>query len=428
MSRTGLNLTFKEIAGVVAGNGLEFYDFLVYTFFAPQIGRTLFSTSGGYDLLLSLGTFGLGFLTRPIGAFVIGRLADRSGRRPAMLFALALMGIATVGLILTPPFSSVGTLASVLAILFRLLQGFALGGQVGPSTAYLLESAPSARRGLYISFQYVTQEVAIVAAGIVGLALSYFLTANQLDAWGWRLAFALGALVIPYGLAAQYRLTETLPAGPRCALADSTGETVRSQAMIVIAGILLIGAGTITHYTLDYLTVFAQTVLHMNAMSAFVSTIALGVSGIAANLAGGILSDRYGSKRVMLGPWLALIVLVGPIFMLLIEFHTVAALVCATVVLSLLLALSAAPALILVTEAVPPRVRGAALGVTYAVAISVFGGSTQFLENLLIRVTGSHVAPAWYMSAAMVIGLAGMVMIDERPRSTNITLSEEGSP
>jgi MFS transporter, MHS family, citrate/tricarballylate:H+ symporter len=120
-----LNLTFRQITGVVVGNGLEFYDFLIYTFYAPQIGRTLFPTAGGYDLVLSLGTFAVGFLTRPIGAFVIGRLADRVGRRPALVVALALMGIATVGMF-TSPFTAIGILAPGLAILFRLVQGFAV--------------------------------------------------------------------------------------------------------------------------------------------------------------------------------------------------------------------------------------------------------------------------------------------------------------
>src|SRR5579864_2883941 len=171
-------LTFAAVLGATVGNGLEFYDFVTYAFFATQIGHTFFpSRTPGLSLLSSLATFGVGFLTRPLGAIVIGRFGDRAGRKPAMMLSLCLIGVAVTGLSLTPSYASIGTLAPVLVIVFRLLQGFALGGEVGPSTAFLLEAAPPSRRGLYVSLQATSADTAALIAGVVGAAL-----ASTLDA------------------------------------------------------------------------------------------------------------------------------------------------------------------------------------------------------------------------------------------------------
>src|SRR5256885_4935456 len=203
----------RHIAAVVVGNALEFYDFLTYAFFAVYIGRTFFPAA---DPATSLGgplaTFGVGFLTRPIGGVVIGRIGDRRGRRPAMILSFSLMGVAISGLALTPSYAAIGRISTVIVVLCRMVQGFALGGEVGPSTAFLLEAAPPHRRGFYTSFQAWTQNLAILCAGLVGLVLSNVLTDAQLQAFGWRIAFLIGASIVPFGLAMRRRLPETLGA------------------------------------------------------------------------------------------------------------------------------------------------------------------------------------------------------------------------
>ncbi len=151
---TRVSVPARLVAAVVVGNALEFYDFLTYAFFAVYIGRAFFpSNVPTASLLASLGTFGVGFVTRPIGGLVIGRIGDRLGRKPAMILSFSLMGVAITGLALTPPHSMIGIAAPMLVIFFRMLQGFALGGEVGPTTAFLLEAAPPERRGFYTSFQ-----------------------------------------------------------------------------------------------------------------------------------------------------------------------------------------------------------------------------------------------------------------------------------
>jgi len=195
--REHLRLTRAQIASVTAGNALEFYDFVTYTFFATQIGRALFPGTASQSLLLSLATFGVGFLTRPLGGLIIGRMADRRGRKPAMILSFAIMGVAMTGLALTPSFAAAGMAAPVFALFFRLLQGFALGGEVGPNIAYLMEAAPPNRRGLFISLNFASADFAVLVAGLVGFGLSSALTAAQLESWGWRAAFLLGAAIVP---------------------------------------------------------------------------------------------------------------------------------------------------------------------------------------------------------------------------------------
>src|SRR5580698_1211365 len=160
-------LSLPQLGAVVAGNALEFYDFLTFSFFAVQIGAVFFpSRDATGSLLLTLATFGVGFLTRPLGGALIGPLGDRIGRKPAMLFSFGLMGCCIAGLALTPSYASIGIAAPILVVFFRLLQGFALGGEVGPATAFLLEAAPIDRRGFYTSFQNATQGLSILVSGI----------------------------------------------------------------------------------------------------------------------------------------------------------------------------------------------------------------------------------------------------------------------
>lgn len=178
ISRTG-------IAAAVLGNALEFFDFTSYAFFAVMIGRAFFPTQSAFgSLLLSVATFGVGFVTRPLGAVVIGTYADRAGRKPAMLLTIALMAVGMVMLALTPPYAVIGFAAPVLVVLARLVQEFALGGEVGPTTSYLLEAAPPGQRGLYASWQLASQGLSTVVSGFLGVLLSQTLSPDDMQAWG----------------------------------------------------------------------------------------------------------------------------------------------------------------------------------------------------------------------------------------------------
>lgn len=405
-------LSKAQIAAVSAGNALEFYDFLTYTFFAVQIGEALFPGSGDAKLLLSLATFGVGFVTRPLGGFIIGRFADRRGRKPAMILSFSMMGIAIVGLSLTPSYALAGMAAPILAIFFRMLQGFALGGEVGPNTAFLVEAAPPNRRSFYVSLQFATQNFSILVAGSVGLLLSSILSAPALLAWGWRAAFLVGALIVPFTIAIRKNLAETLVRE-----AQPTESRFRTQTIVVgIAGLLLLAGATIGTYTVDYITTFAQRSLGMDARTAFVATVLLGLTMTLSNLVSGWLADRYGRKPIALFGWLLLFFLGIPAFLVMVHFRSAIALFSMTILLGVLMGVLTPPSVTLFTEALPARVRAGAIGTIYAVSIAVFGGSAQFIEQLLINRTGSPIAPAFYMTAAIGIGMIGIFMLEETGR------------
>jgi MHS family citrate/tricarballylate:H+ symporter-like MFS transporter len=405
-------LTNAQIASVTAGNALEFYDFVTYAFFATQIGRALVPGDASSKLLLSLATFGVGFLTRPLGGIIIGRMADRRGRKPAMILSFTLMGVAMTGLALTPSYAVAGMAAPLLAIFFRLLQGFALGGEVGPNIAYLMEAAPEGRRGFYISLNFASADFAVLVAGLVGFGLASTLTGAQLEAWGWRAAFLLGASIVPMGLRLRRTLVETLPEQE-----ETAAHAGRPLFLIAAAGLFIIAGATISNYTLDYLTTYAQATLHMPVPTAFAATVILGVIGVVGDLAGGLLSDRFGPKRVLVLPWLILIAAAIPVFHILDQLRTAPALLASTAVLTVFHIMGSSPATIHFAQALPARARAGAIGIVYALAIAIFGGTTQIIETLLIRWTGSATAPGWYMMGAVAVALVGALLIPEAPSS-----------
>jgi MFS family permease len=403
--------SWRQALAIAVGNGLEFYDFVTYAFFATQIGRTFFpSNTPGLSLLSSLATFGVGFLTRPLGAIVIGRFGDRAGRKPAMMLSLCLIGVAVTGLSLTPAYASIGTLAPILVIVFRLLQGFALGGEVGPSTAFLLEAAPPSRRGLYVSLQATSADTATLIAGVVGVILASTLNTAQLDAWGWRVAQLLGVCIISFAFVLRRTLNETLTAPVPT---DHGSVPTANYARVFLLGLMMLSAATTNNYVLEYMTTYASNTLGMPAAISFGATAAIGASGLVCDTLGGWLSDRFGRKPVMIIPWLLLIVAIYPSFWVLERLRTGAALLTVSAVLNGIQTLSSATIIVAITESLPKKVRSGSIALIYALAISVFGGSAQFLVAWIIHATGNPLAPAWYMLGAVTVGLIAMARLPE---------------
>jgi MFS family permease len=405
-------LPARQVAAVVAGNAIEFYDFVTYAFFAAQIGRTFFpSDSPVTSLLASLATFGAGFLTRPLGAFVIGRYADRAGRKPAMLLSFWLMGVAVVGLPLVPSYASIGLAAPLLAIGFRLLQGFALGGEVGPNTAFLMEAAPARHRGFYVSMQATSADVAVMIAGLVGVALAGWLAPAELDAWGWRLALLPGAVIVPFGLMLRRSLAETLHRAPEAEFAAAGPPT--SLLRIGLVSVALIATATTANYLLSYMKTYASFTLGMAEQAAFGATVAVGAAGLLFDPLGGWLSDRFGRRRMILLPWLLLAVLVFPGFWMIEHFRNGPVLWTVTAVLASIQTAAGSTALVAITEWLPRSARAGGFGLIYATSIAVFGGSTQFMTAWLTRLTGEPLVPAWYMLAFVGVGLIALSQLPE---------------
>src|SRR5215471_7833636 len=396
----------RHVLAVFVGNGLEFYDFLTFSYFAVYISRTFYPTDHpSTALLATLATFGAGFLTRPIGAIVIGGMGDRIGRKPAMVFSFTLMGVAIIGLALTPSFATIGFAAPVIVLLFRLVQGFALGGEVGPTTAFMAEAAPPNRRGLYLSMQYATQDGAVLVAGLVGTTLAANLSADQLQHWGWRVAMLLGASIVPFGIMVRRTLPETLgrPGTDSAVAAAASAATrsprdVRPFLPIIVFGLMMLTAGTIGSYTRTYMTTYALDTLHLPATISFTLIIIDGGFAMFAEPLSGWMSDKFGRKPVMIVPGVLLLLVILPCFWLIGHARSAWTLYGAVALMSTLASISSVPVIVTITETLPARIRSGAVATIYAFAISIFGGSTQFMIKLLIDRTGNPLSPAYYWS------------------------------
>lgn len=421
LTRSASSVPLRHVAAVSVGNALGFYDFLTYVYFAVYIGRAFFPAhSETASLLSTYGASFVGFLARPVGAMIIGPMGDRIGRKTAMMLSFTLMGIGVFGVALTPSYASIGMAAPILVIVFRLVQGFALGGEVGPTTAYLIEAAPPKHRGFYSSLQYATQDSGVLVAGLVGTVLAASLSGEQLQDWGWRVAMLIGASIVPFGLWMRRSLPETLHAADDAALAPdaTTGVTtvnpgLRPYTALIVYGLMMLTAGTIGSYVGSYMTTFALTTLHLPATVAFGVIIVNGGLGVLFEPLSGWLSDRFGRKPVMLIPGFIQLVCVLPAFWLISHYRTTIVFYSAIAVVTILQALSATPVITTLTEALPPRVRSGVVSTVYAFAISIFGGSTQFMLTFLLAVTGSPLTPAYYWLGALVLGLTAMTLVKE---------------
>lgn len=400
------------------GNMLEFYDFITYSFFAIQIGHTFFPSQSEFSsLMLSLATFGAGFVTRPIGGIVLGIYSDRVGRRPAMLLSFALMGAAILTLSLTPSYDRIGLAAPIVVIIARMVQGFALGGEVGPTTAYLIEIASPQRRALMVSWQPTSQQIAATTGALVGVILSKTMPAEALDAYGWRIAFLIGAACLPFGLWMRRTLPETIPPHKNQTgkPSESVGHlaTARRHARLITLALLILASGTIATYVTQYMTTYARTTLQVAPTLAFATTMVSNGLGIAGALLGGWLADRFGRKPVMIWPQLVTLALTYPTFLWIVHSPGALSLLGGFGMLSLIGSLPFSAFYAAFAEGLPQSIRGGAFATIYAVAIASFGGTAQLVVAWLIHVSGNALAPAWYLLFAGLVGLLAMSRFPE---------------
>ncbi|MBA4086504.1 MAG: hypothetical protein C0491_01725 [Novosphingobium sp.] len=406
--------TRKQFVAVISGNALEFYDFLSFSFFAVNVSRVMFPAGApGSALLLTLMTAGAGFGARPLGAILFGLLGDKVGRRPTMLATFALMGVSAIGLALTPSYSVIGIWAPVLVVIFRLLQGLAAGGDVGPTTAFLAESSPPERRGMLVALQLVAMRIGVLGSGLVGLVLASVLTPAQLDAYGWRVAFAIGAGIVPLAFILRRRLDETLhlpEMGPN--VVTELDVAAYAAALLGVFGFLLAGA------TGDFLFVYAVTFLKIPVTNGYVLQMAAAGTQIVGLLFGGWLGDRVGRQKVNFATAVLAAAVSLPLFRWGIAGGTLGQLALAAALLLLMATVSAAVAYAAFVEITPKRHRAGLVGIGYGAVVALTFGLTPVLLTRYIGQSGDLAAPGYAFVLAAAALIASSLLLGLRAPRT----------
>lgn len=409
----------KQIAAAVIGNALEWYDFVVYGFFASVLAQAFFpSRDETASLLLALATFGAGFCTRPLGGLFFGFYADRKGRKAALQLIMFVMTVAIAVIAFAPTYATIGLFAPMLIVIGRLLQGFATGGEFASSTAFLIEVAPAGRRGVYGSLQMVGQGLSILLGTLAGMLVAGVFSAEALHDWAWRLPFFAGLLIGPVGLYVRRHLDETpaFKASPQEeGAARAFLDLVRRRGDRLLACFAATIGATISFYViLVYMPTYGKTEMGLSLAQSFVAQAPGLLLLIVLTPLIGALSDAIGRRPLLLASYGMLLLCVYPLFIWLQAERTLLALTVAQTAFCVILsglfgALSTALA-----EQFPTHVRTVGLAIAYNVAVMIFGGFAPFIVAWLIDYLATPIAPAFYLMFGAVVGLMGVAGLHER--------------
>jgi MHS family citrate/tricarballylate:H+ symporter-like MFS transporter len=393
------------------------YDFIVYGYYATYIAETFFPTGSEFaSLMLSLMTFGAGYLMRPLGAIVLGAYIDEVGRRQGLITTLALMATGTILIAFVPGYATIGLLAPALVLTGRLLQGFSAGVELGGVSVYLAEMATPGNKGFYVSWQSGSQQVAIIVAAAIGYGLNSALTAQQVGDWGWRVPFIVGCLIVPFLFLLRRSLqeTEAFLARTHRPGAAEIARSMIDNAGIVLAGMLLVVMTTVSFYLITvYTPTFGKDVLHLAAADSLIVTFCVGVSNLIWLPVSGALSDRIGRRPILVAITILTLLTAYPALAWLVAAPSFARMLGVELWLSFLYGSYNGAMVVTLTEVMPPDVRTSGFSLAYSLATAL-GGFTPAISTFLIHVTGNRAAPGLWMSFAALCGLAATFLLFRR--------------
>jgi len=420
------------VVRVASGNFLEMYDFMVFGYYAVAIGQAFFPARTPFtSLMLSLATFGAGFLMRPLGAVILGAYADRHGRRAGLLLTLTLMSGGILSIACMPGYARVGLLAPLVVLLGRLLQGFSAGMELGGVSVYLSEIATPGHKGFYVSWQSASQQLAVIFAALVGALSSSLLTPQQMQLWGWRVPLLLGCAIIPLLFILRRSLEET-PVFQARRQRPTTTEILHSLAAhwrIVCVGVLLVTTTTVSFYMITaYTPTFGSAVLQLPPADTLLVTLCIGASNLLWLPVMGALSDRIGRRPLLLAASLLMLLSAWPVMSWLAAAPSVTRLLASELWLSFLYGSYNGAMVVLLTEIMPPEVRTSGFALAYSLATAIFGGFTPAICTALIHATHNRAMPGLWLALAAACGLAATLMTgpeQPRPGGDNGTRSAE---
>jgi MFS family permease len=399
---------------VTSGNFLAAFDFFVFGFYAAAIGRSFFPAESEYaSLMLSLMTFGVGFLIRPLGAIVVGGYIDRHGRRKGLLLTLGLMAIATLLMAVVPGYQSIGLAAPLIVVLARLTQGFSEGGELPGVAIYLSEIAKTGHKGFYVSLQPASQQVAVILLSLLGVVLSEILRPEQMDAWGWRIPFLIGCTLIPFLFVMRRTLPETEEFLARTHH-PSPSEILYSLIInwrLVILGILTVTMTTVSFYYITAFTpTFGRQVLKLAPTDTLLVTMFVGFSNLIWQPISGMVSDRIGRRPILIACTVLALLTAYPALSWLVAAPSFARLLAVELWLSLLYAWYNGTMAVWMTELMPADVRATSFSFAYNIAVALFGGFTPAISAYLIHETGNAAIGGVWLSTAAAFSLVAAIL------------------
>ena len=411
----------KVVAASFIGNFVEWFDYAAYGYLAVTIAAVFFpSEDKQLALLMTFGVFAISFLVRPIGGFVWGHLGDKIGRKEALSWSILLMSGATFCIALLPSYAAIGVGAPLLLLALRLVQGFSASGEYAGAAAFLVEYAPANRRGLYAAVVPASTATGLLLGSLMAALLTGLLEPGQMESWGWRIPFLLAA---PMGLIGRYIRTklEDSPvfretqqeATPE---ATPVGSLFREhwRALLQAAGAVLLNAVGF-YVILSYMPTYLSEELGLDATRSYLATTIALVTYIGFIFVTGILSDKFGRKRILMSASVLFVLLTVPAFMLL-DTGNFLFIVLVQILLGAMLTLNDGTLPSYLAEMFPTRVRYSGFAVSFNLSNALFGGTAPFVATLIIASSGNVLAPGWYLMGAAVVSLIAVACSVETSR------------
>jgi MHS family citrate/tricarballylate:H+ symporter-like MFS transporter len=400
---------------VTSGNFLEMFDFFLYGFYATYISKTFFPAGNEYvSLMVTFATFGAGFLMRPLGAIFLGSYIDRIGRRKGLIVTLSIMACGTFLVAFVPGYATIGLLAPLLVVTGRLLQGFSAGVELGGVSVYLSEMAPPGRKGFYVSWQSGSQQVAIMFSAALGYLINQWMVPAQVFAWGWRIPFFIGCLIIPciFMIRRSLQETEEFLAKRHHPTFQESMRSITENWALIFAGMMLIVMTTVSFYLITvYAPTFGKSVLKLGAKDALLVTFCVALSNFFWLPVMGTLSDRVGRWPIMVTFTVLSVITVYPALSWLVVNPTFEKMLIVELWLSFLYASYNGATVVALTEIMPSEVRTVGFSLAYSLATALFGGFTPLVSTWLIETTGDKASPGYWMSFAAVCGLIATILV-----------------
>ncbi|PYU22932.1 MAG: citrate-proton symporter [Acidobacteria bacterium] len=406
--------TLGAVVRVASGNFLEMYDLMVYAYYASYLASAIFPSSNHFaSLMLTLGTFGAGYLMRPLGAVILGAYIDQHGRRAGLILALSLMAIGTLTIACTPGYRTIGILAPIIVVLGRLLQGFSAGVEVGGVSVYLAEIATPGHKGFYCAWQSASQQLAVITAAFLGVALSLILRPETMAVWGWRIPFLIGCLMIPLLFWLRRSLAET-----RAFQARSSRPTMSAifaslaiNWKIIVVGMLLSTMTTVCFYLITaYTPTFGREVLRLTNRESLLVTLCVGLSNFIWLPIGGAISDRIGRRPMLVLFTVATLFTAYPAMSWLVSSPATIRLLLVELWFSCIFGCYNGAMIPLLVDIMPLDVRTSGFSLAFSMATAIFGGFTPAISTYLIHITGNQAIPAVWLCAAAVCGLGATAL------------------